>query len=81
MVNLTDGKQETVAIAHGFVTRQGYTFPVLYDTATSAARAYSISSIPTTFFIDAQGYLVSRSVGVLSQEKLQQGIAQILPQN
>ena len=79
MVNLTDGQQETVASAHAYVAQQGYTFPVYYDTATQAARAYGIRSIPTTFFIDAEGYVVGQLTGKISSETLQKGISLILP--
>ena len=79
IVNLTDGKQETVDSASAYVAQQGYTFPVFYDTASSAAMAYGIRSIPTTFFIDAQGYLVAQATGAIGRETLQKGIDMILP--
>ena len=78
-VNLTDGVNETVDTASAFIIKQGYTFPVYYDNDYSAVYAYRITSIPTTYFIDAEGYLVSRATGLISREELQQGIASILP--
>ena len=77
MVNLTDGAQETVATASAFITGQGYTFPVYYDTAYSAAMTYGITAVPVTYFIDAQGYLVAHGQGALSGETLQKGINMI----
>ena len=79
MVNLTDGSRETVDSASVFVEEQGYSFPVFYDTESQAAIAYAAYSIPTTYFIDAEGYAVARGVGALSAEALQQGIDMILP--
>ena len=79
MVNLTDGTRETVTGVGEFLQSEGYTFPVFYDTATNAASIYRISSIPTTYFIDKEGYLVAGATGALSQEQLQQGIHMILP--
>ena len=79
MVNLTDGSRETVESASAFVAEQGYGFPVFYDTASEAALAYGAYSIPTTYFIDADGYAVARGVGALSAEALRQGIDMILP--
>ena len=79
MVNLTDGSRETVESASAFVADQGYTFPVFFDTESEAALAYSAYSIPTTYFIDAEGHAVARGVGALSAEALQQGIDMILP--
>ena len=37
MINMTDGTRETVETASTFIAQQGYTFPVLYDTASEAA--------------------------------------------
>ena len=48
MINMTDGSRETVTSASEFIKKQGYTFPVLYDTETDAAAAYSANSLPTT---------------------------------
>ena len=78
-VNLTDGATETVETASAFIAKQGYTFPVYYDKDYSAVYAYRITSIPATYFIDAEGYLVKRYTGMIDRETLQQGIASILP--
>ena len=79
MVNLTDGTHETVEIASEFISEQGYTFPVYYDTQSMAASVYGVSSIPTTYFIDAEGYAVARAVGAINAAALQNGIQMILP--
>lgn len=80
MVNLTDGTGETLESASSFIAGQGYTFPVYYDTTSSAAYTYGISSIPTTIFIDKQGNLVTYGQGMLSADLLAKGIEMILPQ-
>ena len=77
MVNLTDGRQETVETASAFIESQGYTFPVYYDTDQAAAYAYGVYSIPTTYFIDAAGYGIAYASGAISGEVLQQGIDMI----
>lgn len=77
IINLTDGKQETVDSASAFIASQGYTFPVFYDTASQAAYAYGVQSIPTTYFVDAQGYLVARATGAIDKETLKRGIEMI----
>ena len=79
MINMTDGDRETMESASAYVEEQGFTFPVFYDTETDAALAYGAYSLPTTYFIDADGYAVARGVGALSAETLQQGIDMILP--
>lgn len=78
MVNLADGYQETIDTASAFITQQGYTFPVYYDTEISAAQAYGVNSVPVTYFIDAEGYGIARAMGAIGAEDLQVGIDMIL---
>ena len=77
-VNLTDGGSETVETASAYIAQQGYTFPVYYDTAMEAAYAYALDSIPRTYFIDAQGNLVSAVTQMIRAEQLQAGIDLLL---
>lgn len=77
MVNLTDGDRETQERADAFVKEAGYAFPLLYDKDSSAAMAYDVYSIPTTVFIDAEGYAVAQAQGSLDQETLQKGLDMI----
>ena len=79
MVNMTDGMRETLSTASAFIAQKGYTFPVYYDTTTTAAMTYGASSLPTTYFIDAEGGAIARAVGALTAEELQYGINMILP--
>ena len=74
MVNMTDGQRETVEIASGFIEQKGYSFPVFYDTSSEAALTYGAYSLPTSFFIDAEGYVVAQAVGAINAATLQQGI-------
>lgn len=77
MVNMTDGSRETVESASAFIDKEGYKFPVFYDTAYEAAITYGVYSLPTTFFIDADGYLVTYASGAISAADLQKGIDMI----
>ena len=79
MINMTDGGRETVYSASAFIAEQGYTFPVLYDTDSDAAITYGAYSLPTTYFIDAEGYAVARATGAIDADTLQQGIDLIAP--
>ena len=80
MINLTDGNAETVESASAFIADAGYGFPVFYDTATEAAMAYGVQSIPTTFFITARGEAAAYYTGTMPKALLEQGIAMILPE-
>ena len=77
MVNLTDGQSETLDSAKSFISSMGYTFPVYFDTTSEAAYVYGIQSIPTTFFIDAEGYLVAYYEGSMDGDTLLRGISMI----
>ena len=77
MINMTDGDRETVETASAFIAKKGYTFPVFYDTQYSAAIAYNVYSLPTTFFIDANGVGVAYASGAIDAETLQRGIDMI----
>ena len=76
MVNVTTGR-ETMETADAFVEENGYTFPVLYDTRSDAVSAYGAYALPSTFFIDAEGYAIAQAVGAIDSETLQRGIDMI----
>ena len=77
MISLVDGFRETIRTAENFISHYGYTFPVFYDTMGGAAIGYRVTSIPTTVFIDRDGNLAGRWVGVLNEEQLRQFISEI----
>ena len=79
MVNLTDGSRETVETAAEYIAGEGYTFTVFFDTESDAAISYGATSIPVTYFVDAEGHLVAYGSGALSGEILQSGMEMILP--
>ena len=78
MVNMTTGR-ETKESALDFLAGTDYTFPVYFDTDMDAAMAYSVYSLPTTYFIDKEGNIIAYAAGALDAETLQQGIDMILP--
>ena len=76
MINMTGGR-ETLDSAQKFIAEQGYTFPVFYDTDSDAAVTYGAYSLPTTYFIDAEGNAVAQATGAINGEILQTGIDMI----
>ena len=78
IIDLADGRSETVEIASDYIAQQGYTFPVYYDTNMSTAKAYGITSVPMTCFISSNGTLIDSHVGVISPEKLRNNIDSLL---
>ena len=81
MVNVTDGRSETLDSAQKYIRDGGYSFPVYYDTALEAASAYGASGLPMTVFIDADGNLVTYAVGMLTADNLALGISMITEEN
>ena len=77
MVNLTDGDRETVDTGSAYIEDQGYTFPVYFDSDLSAANNYQVYSVPTTYFLDADGFAVARASGAIDAETLEYGISMI----
>ncbi|HBR03559.1 MAG TPA: peroxiredoxin [Ruminiclostridium sp.] len=79
MVDLVDGKRETVESGKRYIKESGYTFTVLYDTNQDAAITYGIRSIPSTLFINKDGYVEAGVEGMIDEETLRLGIDMILP--
>ena len=77
MVNMTDGGRETVETASAFIEKNGYDFPVLFDTKSEAAMTYGAYSLPTSFFINAEGHVIAQAVGAIDAATLQKGIDMI----
>lgn len=79
LLNMTDGYQETVDTARKFMEKEGYTMPLYFDTVDmQGAYTYGVSSIPTTFFISAEGEMIAYAAGMLDAETLEYGISMIL---
>ncbi len=77
MVNLTDGSRETVETAKDYIASEGYTFPIYFDVDQDAANTYGIYSIPTTYFIDKDGFVKAAAKGMIDEKSLQTGIDMI----
>lgn len=73
MINMTTGR-ETMESASAFIEQNEYTFPVYYDLNSNAALTYGAYSLPTTFFIDVEGYAIAQATGAINEETLQRGI-------
>ena len=73
----TDGVQETMESAQEYIQQEGFQFDVFYDTQLEAVNAYYVTGFPATYFIDAQGNLVTRSRGMLDYDTLVKGIGMI----
>ena len=77
LVNMTDGSRETKETAMAYMEEAGFTLPVYYDTSQSAAYTYAVYSLPTTYFISAEGELIAGAQGMLDGATLEKGISMI----
>lgn len=78
MVNATDNFFETEEKAFEYISGEGFTFPVYYDSAQTADTYFNLSSFPVTYLLDAQGGIVGWQQGMLTEEMLQTGIDKLL---
>jgi cytochrome c biogenesis protein CcmG/thiol:disulfide interchange protein DsbE len=77
MINMTDGKRETVESAKEFMEDNGYDMITLYDKDLDAATKYKISGIPRTVFIDKDGFIEIDRVGIVNEVFLDEMIERI----
>lgn len=78
MINLTDGGRETLDTASDYIKKQQFHFPVYYDLDMTASSTYFVSSIPQTFFINADGQIVSYAKGAMTKSAIEDQIKRIL---
>ena len=78
MINLADGRRETVQSGLEYVLEQGFSFPVYFDIGLEASLSYGITSYPTTIFIDEEGYFVTGYIGAINKEVLQEALDLLL---
>ena len=79
MVNSIGAFGETEESGRQYLEEQKYTFPACFDVDQEAVMAYGIQAFPTTYFIDADGYIVTGAKGMLTQSNLEKGISMLLP--
>jgi cytochrome c biogenesis protein CcmG/thiol:disulfide interchange protein DsbE len=63
--------------ARAFLNKHGVTYPTVSDPDSAVADDYGVQSIPTTFFIDADGQIVDQVIGAPDPETLDAGIRAI----
>lgn len=78
MVDLCAYGNDTMENARAMVEAGGWSFPVCYDTQGEAVNAYAIRSMPTTIFVSADGTLVAKRIGAMTQAQLLQEIEGLL---
>jgi len=77
MVNRTDGSTETVRTATNFIFANHYTFPIYLDKDNEARQKYGVEAIPYSFFINEDGYIVSKVNAGINKGRLLSEIEKI----
>lgn len=70
------GQEQNEEGITSFLTKNGYTYPVLMDTDGAVFGSYGIYSYPTTFFINTDGKVFGYINGQMSQSILENAIQQ-----
>lgn len=61
---------EPLNTVKSFIDSNKYNFKVLLDSDQSVATQYNIASIPTSYFIDVEGNIVSKNVGAMNIDQM-----------
>lgn len=62
-----------------YVARHGLPFPVVWDSQGDVSRAFrDVIGTPTTFIVDKQGQLISKTVGPIDFDKLRRFLDDVL---
>lgn len=74
-VNITESN---VAV-NSFKKRLGLSFPILLDRNRSVSNRYGIIPIPSSFFVNKNGIVVSKVEGEMSEQQIEQQLKLIQP--
>lgn len=70
--------KEAAGVVAAYVAQNHILYPIVLDTDGAVAERYNVRGFPTTLFLDAEGRVFSRQIGVLTKEKLNAVMIQIL---
>ncbi len=76
-INLTS--DDDLESAKAFVNEFNLPFPVLLDETGSVSKQYQVSSIPTTYFIDANGVIRHKIIGAADRGSFEQVVKELVP--
>ena len=74
---LAVNNQETQQIVEPFVDEMGLTFDILLDLDADVAFIYQVVGFPTTYFIDSEGIIRVKHIGVMNEDQLRGYLKQV----
>ncbi|HEX6160143.1 MAG TPA: redoxin family protein [Thermoanaerobaculia bacterium] len=69
--------QDDEAKIQDFLRRRGAAYPTVIDDGGRTAIAYGVGGIPETFFLDANGAIVAKHDGALTQQQLADYLSEV----
>ncbi len=72
-INMTDGVYETKDTAHGYVTANNFTFPLVFDDG-NVSSLYEAYYIPETYILDKDGIIIEVIEGSTNLETLKAAV-------
>lgn len=70
--------QDTEEKILGFLQQRGSSYPTVVDNKGKTAIAYGIGGVPETFFLDANGVIVAKYSGPMSDGDLQEELRKVV---
>ncbi|MCD6291139.1 MAG: TlpA family protein disulfide reductase [Anaerolineae bacterium] len=70
--------QDPPQMVAAFVSQMGVSFPILIDSSGQIARAYQVRNLPSSIFVNREGIITARWIGLLRPEVLQKHLETIL---
>jgi hypothetical protein len=71
-------KNEPKSTVSAFAKREAINYPILLD-GNSVGQKYGVRGIPTTFYLDPEGRIVSSEVGAEQESEMEAKVKAILP--
>lgn len=69
---------EEQGFAEAYAQKVGLTYPIVYDTRSSAASAYGVSSFPTLVVVNREGKVSAVRIGATDDAELDRLVRQVL---
>ena len=76
-IMLSVSMDTSVGEVKAFLEENEYTFPTYFDAHGQGVSRFDVNTIPRTFFITTNGEIVLFHKGILSEDNLKKGIAQL----
>ncbi len=81
MIDLIGVRNETEEIGKKYISENEYTFPTYYDSNSEVFYSMLIKQIPTTFFVNSDGLILNKEIGLMSQETLEENLKLLIQNN